>query len=402
MPQSVDFQLRPAGEDDIPAMAELWAEAFPEKPAERRAREIREGFVFGDLTDCWVVEVEGRLAGALRTYRLHMHLWGRTLPTMGLAGVAVAPDFRRRGIGRRMCVEALEIARERGDVLCALYPFKTSFYRDLGFALVGNRHRYRYDPASFPIYAGWDRVVRAPKEGQELARAVYERIAPHSNGLLNRTDRMFAFLRREGTYLYLHRNSRGDATGYVAVRGRGGPPERSRLRVIELMAEDREAYLALLGWLSVQRDQWGSIVYDALPGEDFYQRIPHPRTKGSGSPRGLWFHSAHILRGPMLRILDMQKVMEADDGIARAGERPGMSLPGGVIQVRDPDLPANQGRWKGPEKVADTLDTAEAEVLSPGEVVTHYLRGILPGQPLAPGDWRPNLDLTDMRMLDEF
>src|SRR5690606_32251060 len=98
---------------DIPAMAALWAEAFPEKPMERRDRELREGLTFGDLSDCWVVQVDGRLAGALRTYRLTTHLWGHPLPTMGLAGVAVAPDFRRRGLGRRMCVEALRIARER-------------------------------------------------------------------------------------------------------------------------------------------------------------------------------------------------------------------------------------------------------------------------------------------------
>lgn len=399
---SVEVDLKPAGEDHIPAMAALWSEAFPEKPAERRAREIREGFVYGDLTDCWIVEVDGRMAGALRTYRLQMHLWGRVLPTMGLAGVAVAPDFRRRGIGRRMCVKALEIARDRGDVLCALYPFKTSFYRGLGFALIGERHRYRFDPTDFPIYPGWDRVERAPEEGHELAREIYERIAPTTNGLLERSDRMFAFLRREGTHVYVHRNARGKETGYVAVRGRGGPPERSRLRVMELMAENREAYLALLGWLSVQRDQWGSIVYDALPGEDFYQRIGHPRTEGSGSPRGLWFHSAHILRGPMLRVLDVAKLMAAPGDAARASHRPGVSMEDGLLQLRDPDLPENQGCWQAGERVEDTLDQVRGPILSPGEVVTHYLRGTLPGQPLPDGEWVPNLQLTDVRILDEF
>jgi hypothetical protein len=31
----IDVVLTPAGEDHIPAMAALWAEAFPEKPEER-------------------------------------------------------------------------------------------------------------------------------------------------------------------------------------------------------------------------------------------------------------------------------------------------------------------------------------------------------------------------------
>jgi predicted acetyltransferase len=397
-----EVELQPAGEADIPAMAALWAEAFPEKPAERRAREIREGFVYGDLTDCWIVQVDGRLAGALRTYRLTMHLWGRPMPTMGLAGVAVAPDFRRRGIGRRMCVKALNIARDRGDVFCALYPFKTSFYRDLGFALAGEVHRYSFNPYDFPIYPGWDRVQRAPQEGHELAREIYDRVAPRTNGLLERTDRMFAFLRRPGTYLYVHQNLRGKATGYIVVRGRGGPPEKSRLRVLELVAEDREAYLALLGWLSVQRDQWGRIVYDACPGEDFHHRIAHPRTEGSGNPRGLWFHSAHILRGPMIRILNLEKLMAADEGAPRVAPRAGISRPDGMLQIRDQDMKQNQGSWKDGDQVADTMDPQTGPVLTIGEVASQYLRGTLPGQPLPAADWHPNLNLPDLRILDEF
>lgn len=394
--------LTPAGEDHIPAMAALWAEAFPEKPEERRAREIREGFTYGDLTDCWVVEIDGRLAGALRTYRLRMNLWGRIVPTMGLAGVAVAPDFRRRGIGRSMCVEALRIARERGDVLCALYPFRVSFYRDLGFALAGEVHRYRFAPSLLPIYPGWDRVERAPESGREMAQEIYARVAPRTNGLLERTERMFSFLRMRGSYLYIHRDPRGRPTGYVVVRGKGGPPERSRLRVVELVAEDREAYLGLLGWISVQRDQWGTILYDAVPGEDFYQRLGHPRIEGSGNPRGLWFHSAGVLRGPMFRVLDLGKAMGLTRKVPRVPARAGVSLPDGTIQVRDLDLPENQGSWLNGEQGERALDPAQGPVLSPGEVVNHLIRGTLPGQPSPPEGWAPSCGFTDLRILDEF
>ncbi|MDT8340134.1 MAG: GNAT family N-acetyltransferase [Longimicrobiales bacterium] len=403
MPTDADsLSLLPASEEHIPAMAALWAEAFPEKPAERRAREIREGFTYGDLADCWVVERGGRLAGALRTYRLRLNLWGRVLPTMGLAGVAVAPDFRRRGIGRRMCLEAMALARSRGDVLCALYPFRVSFYRDLGFVLGGELHRYRFPPQLLPMYPGWDRVERAPRDGVAQAREVYARVAPHANGLLERNEHMFAFLERRESYLYLHRDTRGAATGYVVVRGVGGPPERSRLRVVELVAETREAYLGLLGWLSVQRDQWGRIVYDALPGERFHQRLGHPRTEGSGSPRGLWFHSASVLRGPMFRVLDLGKAMGLTRDVPRVPARAEVSLPDGTIQIRDVDLPDNQGCWRDGEQGGRALDSAAGPVLSPGEVVDHLLAGTLPGQPLPPNGWTPACGFPDLRLLDEF
>jgi predicted N-acetyltransferase YhbS len=389
-----EIELRPASEDHIPAMAALWAEAFPEKPAERRARELREGLTYGDLSDCWIVEIGGRLAGALRTYRLSLHFWGRRVPTMGLAGVAVAPDFRRRGIGRRMCLSSLSMARGRGDVLCALFPFRTSFYRELGFVLAGAFHRYGFAPADLALYPGWDRVVRATDDGGASARAIYDEVAATSNGTLERTERMWTFLEQEEHRLYLYEDVRGRPTGYVVVEGRGGPPERSRLRASELVAVDREAYLGLLGWLSVQRDQWGSVVYDALPGEEFHRRLGHPRTAGSGSPRGLWFHSASILRGPMLRILDLAALVAPGADAWPTGGTP--------IQVRDPNLTENQGCWEDGGRVSEALAPETGAVLSIGEATSLFVEGRLPGQHPPPTDWRPNLGLTDLRLYDEF
>lgn len=400
--ERINIDLIPAEDGDIDAMAELWAEAFPERPAERRARELREGMVYGNLSDCWIVRVDKRIAGALRTYRFTTHMWGQAYATMGLAGVATAPDFRRRGIGRRMCTAALEIARERGDVLSVLFPFRTSFYRELGYALVGSLHRYRFHPEELTTYPGWDRVERAPDDGPALAREIYDAVAREANGLLVRTERMWSFLRAEGHYLYLHRDPRGRPTGYIVVRARGGSPDKSTLVVRELVALDREAYLALLGWVSVQRDQWANIIYDAVPGEDFQRRLAHPRTRGSGAPRGLWFHSAHLLRGPMMRIVNLERVLTdlaaahgSDVSEAGAGT-------GAALQVRDGQLAENQGIWRGGERVATALDPTSGPVLSINEITGHFADGELPGQGPGVAAWKPNLGLRDYRLLDEF
>jgi len=407
--ERINIDLIPAQDGDIDDMAELWAEAFPERPAERRARELREGMVYGNLSDCWIVRVDKRIAGALRTYRFTTHMWGHAYATMGLAGVATAPDFRRRGIGRHMCTAALEIARERGDVLSVLFPFRTSFYRDLGYALVGSLHRYRFHPDELTTYPGWDRVERAPDDGPALAREIYDSVAREANGLLVRNERMWNFLEAEGHYLYLHRDARGRPTGYIVVRARGGSPDKSTLVVRELVALDREAYLALLGWVSVQRDQWANIIYDAVPGEDFQRRLAHPRTQGSGAPRGLWFHSAHLLRGPMIRIVNLERVLadvavqgadESDSGEGvRAGSGAGI---GATLQVRDGQLPENQGIWRQGERIATALDPTSGPVLSINEVTGYFAAGDLPGQRPAVTAWQPNLGLRDYRLLDEF
>src|SRR5689334_23940630 len=132
MTHAAEGPLAPAAPEDIDALAALWSQAFPSRGPVERVRELREGMTYGSLADCWVVRDGTRLAGALRAYRLTLHARGRSWPTLGLAAVAVAPDHRRRGLGRSMCVHALRLARERGCVLAALYPFRTSFYAGLG------------------------------------------------------------------------------------------------------------------------------------------------------------------------------------------------------------------------------------------------------------------------------
>ena len=149
-------------------LALLWSQAFPSRNALERTRELCEGMTYGSLADCWIARAGGMAVGALRTYRLTLHARGRCWPTLGLAAVAVAPDYRRRGLARRMCVQALRIGRERGCVLGALFPFRTSFYADLGFSLIGTLLRHRFGPdelrALYPAVArGSTELIERPE-----------------------------------------------------------------------------------------------------------------------------------------------------------------------------------------------------------------------------------------------
>ena len=378
--------LRPARESDVTALATLWTETFPgSRSSDERMRELREGMAYGTLDDCRVLEIDGRLAAALRAYPLELHLWGHRYPTVGLAGVAVAADFRRRGLGRRICLEALREAREKGSALSLLYPFRVSFYASLGHVLAGELHQYRFRTADLPLHAGWERVERGGDAGLDEAKRVYARVARRGNGLLERKPGHWRSLRAPGIDLYLHRDASGDATGYVFVqRGRTGA--RARLRVRELLWEDETSYLALLGWISAQRDQYPWAIHDAFPGEHFERQLPHPRREGSTRPRGLWFESARLLRGPMLRVLDVGAVLSEGRGDAS-------------LAVTDPDLPANSGVWRDGRRVSER---APRDALAIDEVARRFLEGELGGQRLPGQGWTPVAGLLDFRLLDEF
>ncbi|MBI4538015.1 MAG: GNAT family N-acetyltransferase [Gemmatimonadetes bacterium] len=329
--------LRPATDGDVRALAELWVQAFPgERTVADRERELREGGPHGGLESCWVAEDGPRVVAALRAYALEMYVHGVLFPTMGLAAVAVAPDRRRRGLGRRICTEALSIAGARGDVLSILYPYRASFYRALGYTLAGELHRYRFAPEALPEYEERRFVRAALRVDRESVAELYERVALRTNGMLRRPPKLWAFLDDPRWYAFVYDAGRDGIRGYVIVRHRvGRSPDRRALQVKELVAETGEAYRGLLGWVAAQRDQWPQIIYDALPVERFAERLTHPQTPGTRQVRGLWFETARVLQGPMVRIVSVASALTPLDW-------PGPER----FAVEDAQIPQNEGPWR--------------------------------------------------------
>lgn len=388
--------LVPAEESDVPALARLWQQAFPGKrTVEEREKGLREGDTYGGLDDVRVARVDGRMAGALRIYRMRVHLWGRSYPAMGLGSVAVAPDFRRRGVGGRMCTEALRLARERGDVLSLLYPFRVSYYRRLGYTLVGELHQYRFAPDDLRSFSGGEDVAWGSADDEAEVREVYGRVAARSNGLIDREEGAWAFLRDGEQLVFLFRPDGARATGYLVAR-----PKRRQdgveLLVRELLAEDREAYEGLHGWLAAQGDQWKLVTYDALPSEGFHRHLSHPRRPGTGVRRRLWFESAGIIRGPMLRILDVGRIL-ADASVSEVTP----------LRIEDGQIPQNDGLWEAgdePRRVEQGDGGAGGEVrrLGIADAADLFVRGVLGSRAPHPEGWDPAMGIADFRLLDEF
>jgi hypothetical protein len=251
---------------------------------------------------------------------------------------------------------------------------------------VGTLLRHRFDPTDLPLYSGWDRVKRCDNPAE--LRAIYQRAARGSTGLIDRPEAAWRFLADPNASVYVHRDPADKPTGYVITQVRAGPAA-DRLRVIELVALNRGAHDALLGWLSAQRDQFREVTYDALAGEALDRRLRHPRRPRSGRPRGLWFETATMLRGPMLRLLSPNAVQGGDAGVG--------------FGLLDTEMPDSAGRWVGGRRVGGPADALKGEeVMGPGEAADRLVHGRLPGQLPPPEGWCPIPFGEEFRLLDEF
>jgi hypothetical protein len=241
-----------------------------------------------------------------------------------------------------------------------------------------------------PLHEGWERVRRGSEDDLAEVRELYQRVAERSSGMLARERGAWRARLTAGSRLYLCPGEGGNLVGYAVVRA-GGRRERSTLRVGELLWEDDRAYRALLGWVSAQRDRFAHATHDALPSEPFHRHFAHPPAKGGRRARALWFESARILRGPMLRVLHVGALQARDAG--------------DLLLVGDGDLPENGGSWAGGRR-APADDGAAGGTggspLSMEEVARAFLAGSLAGQTPPPAGWSPLLSGDPFRLLDEF
>jgi hypothetical protein len=81
------------------------------------------------------------------------------------------------------------------------------------------------------------------------------------------------------------------------------------------------------------------VSYDAVPEERFELRLTDPRPPGFRARRGLWAPTARIIRGPMLRLLDVPGAIGARQAWP---EVPPVRF---TLVVSDSLLPENAGPW---------------------------------------------------------
>jgi predicted acetyltransferase len=335
------MRFRTGDPADIPALAALWSHAFPdERSTADRIRSLESGGPHGGLETTLLADTGTGLAGACRLLPFRQVLTGSDMSMMGLAAVAVAPAARRRGVGAELCRRAMEEGVRRGHAVSVLYPFRPEFYHRLGWGLVGSLERFRFAPES--LVAEGDPEVEPGCAGDEAGvAACYDRVASISNGLIRRD----AFLWRKhleapSTHLFVARSESGVGGYVLAGYGKRRPGGLRTLEIRELVAESEGVYARLLAWMSAQQDAWRRVRYDAAPDEHFALRLSDPRPPGYRPARRLWAESAHVLRGPMLRLLDVRAALA---GRARWGSAAAFAF---TLEVEDAELPGNRGPFR--------------------------------------------------------
>lgn len=345
MPEERNEIFRPARHDEVDTVADVVAHSFP-SPA-RGPRWWRDYLIHGPHGGpeaIWVAEDAGEVVGCCLLLPLRQWISGVALPMTGLGVVTTAPTHRRRGLAGRMVTAGLLRARERGDVVSALYPFRIDYYGGLGYGLAGEAHQYMLPPTSLPDSPEDRRrmrMVRTPAD-RKLLQEVYSRGIRLQTGQVERSGHAWRYvLEGDDRAAFVYVGDAGDPEGYVIVRYRADLPIAERyLDVEERMWLTSRARRGIYAWLASMGDQWPRVAYRAHPHERFGEVVREPRLPvGEGQAWHLWFPSATLMRGPMFRVLNVASALRARNYALT--EETTFDL-----DVDDPQIPDNRGTWR--------------------------------------------------------
>jgi len=253
---------------------------------------------------------------------------GRSVPTLGLAGVGITPAERGRGVGSWLMRETLRQARARGFALSTLYPATLTLYRRAGYERAGAFAVVSFDPRTIEVARepsiSVDEVVGVP----EPLRALYDRVASQAPGHLDRGAYVWGRVvapRGLTTRTFTLAPPRGALEGYVVV-AQTSSGSSTTITVADLVVTTARAARASLRLLAEYRSLATQVKYNGALSDLVTTLLPERHFAIDVS--------SHF----MVRVVDVARALEARGfPTAAAGAI--------TLEVADDVLPDNAGRW---------------------------------------------------------
>jgi len=361
---SPGFEIRQLTVQDALDSVVMSAEAFggPQREPDQ--------VTFDAGTTHWGLRRDTTLAAKTVVREYESWFGGRLVPTAGVAGVAVAPEFRGTGAARSIMTHTLHGARESGAAISTLFRTAPDLYRSLGYEQVAELlHGSIATSALARIRRDPDITVRrATVADLPAVREVYGRIGQISSGPLSRTGPSFTTPDEEVlagfSGITLAEDAAGQVVGYLSWRRGEGFGDGAAITVPDLLATTGGSYRTLLSQLG----SWGSVA-------------PTVKIRTSGTDPIHW----HI-PGPGWSVTDLQpymlRVLDARTAVSARGW-PTTVAGSAVLQLEDPVCPWNSGTYRltvegGSAELAAAPDAplGEAVQLGPTGFAVLYAGGV--------------------------
>ncbi|HEX3355938.1 MAG TPA: GNAT family N-acetyltransferase [Tepidisphaeraceae bacterium] len=312
--------LRWIGESEYDRLAAVRHQCYGAGPSTLdRFRKTIELDTRGKPGDYLIAERDGIDVGTTTSFALRLWIRGGCVPCQGVAYVGTVKTHRRggknaeRGIASQIMAESIKKARERGDVVSALMPFRASFYSHFGYGLAERRTDWTLPLSVLPTgdFDGFHFVTPA-----DHAAIVALRQRECEQGQCNiersiegwKTYRNLTMPRYDGLEAVDRPNPTGPALGWIFFI-ETKEDDKTHLRVLDQSWDSPDALKRQLHFLASLKDQY-SVAHLTLPGDLQLNRLLKEDQLAHRSVEHACAN-ATLLTRMQIRILDHKRLLEA-------------------------------------------------------------------------------------------
>jgi predicted acetyltransferase len=229
-------------------------------------------------------------------YQLNFH--GRLLDISYVVGAATLPEVRGKGYMKILLKRAVEIMRERGNVLNILLPFQYNFYRKYGWETCYYQKFYKIQMSDLkPIAKRYGRLRPVNINSDiDAMMSIYEKFIADKNGSIVRSKKdwtcIFTDHSFEGGMAYILEGENGNPEGYILYHLNAGV-----FNVHEMGFINSDAYRGLLWFVYAHAAQAEKVTWKAPIDDMTFISLSEPRRD--------------IILNPfvMVRVLDVEKLL---------------------------------------------------------------------------------------------
>ena len=351
-------EIRPITEEELPDLQRITTYAFGGFDGQPPP------WIHPDWTTC--AFVDGRLASTFGAWPFRVRLNGRSVAMAGVTMVATLPEFRRRGLARKIMTKALADQRDRGQAIAILWASMGAIYQRYGYGLASSTVTYEIDPRRIVFAHGAPATgsVRlcTKEEARPIFEAIHKEFGRPRNLVLQRAAAMWD-IRQQGDrqHFGVYYDAAGEARGFIGFET-GQDPKLSPNQTIDVndwAALDTDAYRGLWDFLG-SHDLVGRVRWSRVPEDD-------PAPLLLLEPRELHRQTADAI---WMRITDVAAALP---------QRPYGEADALTIRVVDELCPWNDGTFvletTGDESTVVRADEARADLTMPASSLAVLVSG---------------------------
>jgi predicted acetyltransferase len=246
----------------------------------------------------------------------------------GIWGVATHPAARRKGYSKRLLASLLADLRQDGRPVSCLYPFRESFYEQLGYVAFPLAYTAKLAPASLSLLLALDLDGQVELvligDGYDTYRQYLHSLQQRFHGMALFVHGQKALLQKRNNFWLALAKAGGQLVGLMIYNLEGEEVTSFRLRAYRFYYDTSQAKYLLLQWIARHIDQASEVEIRLPPFELPETWLADMQIRTESAPRSA-----------MSRILDVAKLggMHTGPGCFSA-------------RVSDPLCPWNTGMWQ--------------------------------------------------------